>query len=982
MSVAMLTTSAFLESLFHQGLPDSSTIELRMHTETAPAVQRWSTSIGGVIDAARPFIKNAFSIWFGPGLRSGLSGFDRDVTHIPALWVDCDVKCFPGEYKEDAITHLARFSIPPSIIVDSGHGMQGYWSLSNYATGRDIDQAVSAMRWLRQELSRGLAKPLDSVHNPSRVMRLPNTWNRKDPSYPVICGVAVTSDLRYSLSDFGEYVPDVTLPELLHLEHSDIAPKELLKTAKAQGLPHWVADSLARPDLHDNGDVSSLDFAVVCELAKYMLLGDVERVWLAAMLGQRPKTQERPDYREQTLRQAASKIGDKAAFRSSFTSFYTPTKGASHDPIDDFQSAPTLISTFDDEDFESEPEPDGADPDLTAGSGPIDPPRYAWDGAALYLNTEGKKSQRILLANFRPTITKQIEVKKGEEESAMEFDVSMILPGVEPANQIRLRLTGSDLKSDRSLRERLSQILSSRYIVYPPYGWAHLWAAAQVLAHSNGREVEYSKAYAVTGWVEDDLYVLPGMDFGIGPDGYISCELDENTLSKQPERMRLYGTGVRLAETLRDTELASTALVNYLSINPLATTVLLTQVLAGPLSTLLREAPPLVHVLGQTGAFKTTLTTHALCLFGKFDRHQVPESWSSTQNALGRRLSEARDVTLLIDDYKKGMVRGGEPVALIQNYADGTSRSRMGADQENRASLPPRGLILSTGEDSWEEHESTQARTLTLHIRRPDDDLLPEYLRGLTAAQKTSMDLGIIGGEWVKWLAQKTLPAIRTVLATRREVWSTGIVRDYPGTHLRQVVTLSGLFAVGDILLEFIREQFPDAFETYKAATEVAWPSLTQSGAARAEDASLRAPFPWMISALQQALSQREICFTHKSKDGPPLGSSMADSVGYYDSEYIYLTRQSSFHWAEKRVRQSGGSLHFSWQAFCQGVRENLGPFNHHGQDVRTSFVLWAGDKGRGVRCVVLPREVLGQAVSDITPVFDDEDAEFLNLRV
>lgn len=310
----MITTSEFLRSIFHQGVPLGCTVEARVDLgdRRIERVYDQSGDPAGLIDLVRKYVANAPSIWFGPGLRDGCKGKDTDVAYLPVLWCDCDSKCFPDNDKAAALAALAAFAVPPSIIVDTGHGAQGYWLLREYATCAEIVDARQAMRGINSVLSEGLTRRLDAVHNPSRVMRLPNTHNRKISSDPVVCRVvSYNPDRVYSLCDF---------PHVEGMDSTDSLPawvdqpcsatyNELVVKALGVGMPSWVQMALIKPDLFDKGDTSRLDWAVVLHLVPYLTLPEAELVWMQSRLGQRPfdtKVTSRPDYRRTTLLKALS----------------------------------------------------------------------------------------------------------------------------------------------------------------------------------------------------------------------------------------------------------------------------------------------------------------------------------------------------------------------------------------------------------------------------------------------------------------------------------------------------------------------------------------------------------------------------------------------------------------------------------------------------------------------------------------------------
>jgi hypothetical protein len=101
-------------------------------------------------------------------------------------------------------------------------------------------------------------------------------------------------------------------------------------------------------------------------------------------------------------------------------------------------------------------------------------------------------------------------------------------------------------------------------------------------------------------------------------------------------------------------------------------------------------------------------------------RH-LPGSWTSTDNSLEGLLFYGKDALIVVDDFAP---RGGpHEVERLHHRADrvlraqgnNASRDRMRVDGSLRPGKPPRGLVLSTGEDI-PKGQSLRARTLVIEI--------------------------------------------------------------------------------------------------------------------------------------------------------------------------------------------------------------------------------------------------------------------------
>ena len=109
---------------------------------------------------------------------------------------------------------------------------------------------------------------------------------------------------------------------------------------------------------------------------------------------------------------------------------------------------------------------------------------------------------------------------------------------------------------------------------------------------------------------------------------------------------------------------------------------------------------------GQSGTGKSELSALAQAHFGAgFTRLTLPAQWLSTANALERLAFEAKDCLVVIDDFAPR----GSPLDVTRLHAaadrvfraagNHAGRSRMAADGSLRPDYPPRGFLLSSGED-------------------------------------------------------------------------------------------------------------------------------------------------------------------------------------------------------------------------------------------------------------------------------------------
>jgi hypothetical protein len=129
-----------------------------------------------------------------------------------------------------------------------------------------------------------------------------------------------------------------------------------------------------------------------------------------------------------------------------------------------------------------------------------------------------------------------------------------------------------------------------------------------------------------------------------------------------------------------------------------------------------------LHLCGPTGVFKSELAALSQHHYGAgLDARHLPANWSSTANAVEGLAFAAKDVLLVVDDFsptgRTADVQRSHREAdrLLRAQGNHTGRQRMRADGTLRSEKPPRGLILSTGEDI-PRGQSLRARLVIVEV--------------------------------------------------------------------------------------------------------------------------------------------------------------------------------------------------------------------------------------------------------------------------
>lgn len=136
-----------------------------------------------------------------------------------------------------------------------------------------------------------------------------------------------------------------------------------------------------------------------------------------------------------------------------------------------------------------------------------------------------------------------------------------------------------------------------------------------------------------------------------------------------------------------------------------------------------------VHLTGRTGTYKSELASLMQSAYGpEMDARHLPGSWSSTANALEAQAYRAKNALFCIDDFiptgTSWQVRAYQKTAdqIIRGQGNQAGRARLTDVSNLQTTMYPRGMILSTGEDTPEGH-SIRGRMMICEITPGDVDL-------------------------------------------------------------------------------------------------------------------------------------------------------------------------------------------------------------------------------------------------------------------
>ncbi|MDD2231178.1 MAG: hypothetical protein PHY48_17480, partial [Candidatus Cloacimonetes bacterium] len=182
--------------------------------------------------------------------------------------------------------------------------------------------------------------------------------------------------------------------------------------------------------------------------------------------------------------------------------------------------------------------------------------------------------------------------------------------------------------------------------------------------------------------------------------------------------------------------------------------------------------PYCLWVQGLTGSFKTSYVSLLQCFFGDFRTGNF-ETWRSTANSIEKNGCCLKDVSYVLDDYKKADISDKAVVTLLHNYSDRHGRSRMRADMSNQKTWHIRGLLTSTGEDQPNGEASVIARLLLLLIKNPGNS------ERLTRGQMHAKLLPGVMAKYIQYLANRNFKEdeVTLIIREKEKLFTTGHAR-------------------------------------------------------------------------------------------------------------------------------------------------------------------------------------------------------------
>jgi hypothetical protein len=432
-------------------------------------------------------------------------------------------------------------------------------------------------------------------------------------------------------------------------------------------------------------------------------------------------------------------------------------------------------------------------------------------------------------------------------------------------------------------------------------------------------DVPRRMVYGHVGWRKiggDWLYLHAGGAIGAdGPAAGVEVSL--------PDPL----AGFRLPDPPTGAELAAAVRASLALLRELAPDRVAFPLLAAVYRAVLGPADFAEHLSCPTGNFKTELATLAQQHYGaEIHARSLPGSWSSTGNALEGVAFAAKDALLVVDDFAPTGSTADvqrshrEADRLLRAQGNRSGRQRMRADGTLRPAKPPRGLILSTGEDV-PRGQSLRSRMFAVEISPGDvrTGRLTECQRDAAAGRYAQALAGFL-----RWLA----PRYEDVLGRLRQ--EAAALRDeaqVEGQHARTPGVVADLALGLRYFLDFAREAGAVTEEEAGRLWQRGWEAFHHVAAEQAAHIASAEPTGQFLRLLSAALASGRAHVA--GPDGAaPAGAegwgwrtkgAAADSgdewqpqgrrIGWVDADALYLEPDAAYAEAQRLAGEQGESL-------------------------------------------------------------------------
>lgn len=335
-----------------------------------------------------------------------------------------------------------------------------------------------------------------------------------------------------------------------------------------------------------------------------------------------------------------------------------------------------------------------------------------------------------------------------------------------------------------------------------------------------------------------------------------------------------------------------------------------------------------IFLVGPTGVFKSELAALAQQHFGSgLDARHLPGSWTSTDNALEGLAFLAKDTLLVIDDFAP--TGSGADVQrlhakaerILRAQGNNSARARMRADSTLRPPKPPRGLILSTGEDV-PRGQSVRGRALILEVSPGDVN------QRLLSERQNKASGGLYAqamAAFIAWLApryEEVVGSLRANVERLRDKVGMG------GQHNRTPEIVANLVLGLEMFTRFAHEAGALTREEAEALLARGTRAIQTAAASQAKHLEDSEPTRRFRDLIAAALAAGKAHIAAPNGEAPPNAQAFGwrkgqigqfsdggewhaqgDRIGWVDGNDLYLIPEAALACAKRMAGENGEGI-------------------------------------------------------------------------
>lgn len=358
---------------------------------------------------------------------------------------------------------------------------------------------------------------------------------------------------------------------------------------------------------------------------------------------------------------------------------------------------------------------------------------------------------------------------------------------------------------------------------------------------------------------------------------------------------------------------AETDLLMLAGINNAVSYPLLATCYLAPLTHWMRKAgcepKYTLFLLGRTNTGKTTVSAIGLSHFGAFTGNDMPASFSDTSNSVMRSAFLLKDMPIVVDDYYPASNpkdrRNMEAMAqnLSRAFGDHAERGRLNSDMTQRASTPPRGMAIVTGEDTPNINQSGISRYYIVQMK-PGDVPFDELTQEIQSKARDGYQRAAMRG-YIQWL-------LDTYIREDEAGFCEGLNRSFTANRKQAQQLLDGAYArsaesvacimVGvEMMLKYFMSLGVVDMETARAMGAEAWNVCIENSRRQSEEMKDEKPANLYIRIVRELLhSGANKCLPVDDTQGS------INVIGYMDDLYYYLMPEITYKTVSKFLADQG----------------------------------------------------------------------------